>query len=269
MKPLLTYIEEARETIGKLPFTLDEFELYLHAADECEEESDEYLKVQNAIIDNYGERVWLGFRGWCEGTMYKSDTKDLYEILKNIPKNRLSHILGAGSFGSAIEMSNGYVCKLFHKNTPMTDQDIRFYKWCLSHDSKFFPKVKKLGKNFVIMEKLDVGTKKCQNFAKIIDDWNVNNPISKKYIDAKLPDAKNGPLFCTINVLKSPVKSIEENLVKAISEIEDKNYRWHAQWTYDACCELRDMGIIGGNIGDMKPANIGERKDGAIIWFDI
>ena len=153
----------------------------------------------------------------------------------------------------------------------MEDQDIKFYKWCMTHNSNFFPKVKKLGKNFVVMEKLEVGSKKCREFTKIVDDWNAKNPITKAFIAAGIPDAKNGPLFCTIHVLAYPAisKAWENKLVEVINGLEDENYKWHAKWVYNACCELREMGVINGNVGDIKPANVGERKDGTIIWFDI
>ena len=267
MKNLLAYIEEARETIGKLPFTLDDFEAFLVANDDADDESEAFQKVEQAVRDAYGEKVWRGFCGWCEGTHYQTDAKVMYDILSNMPKNRLEKILGAGSFGAAIELSNGAVCKIFHKNTPMEAHDRTFYEWCMKHSSNVFPKVYKLGKNYVVMEKLDVATEKCKVYSTIIDPWKAADRaiLKDKMATANIP-VKSGPLFAFIDWAKGDKKVA--NLPDFVKTLDGSALEV-ANWAMQCVTELKEMGIVNKNIGDMKPANLGERKDGSIIWFDL
>lgn len=267
MKPLLTYIEEARETVGKLPFTQEEFDAFLVAASDYDDDSEAYQKIEHAVCDMYGEKVWLGFRGWCEGTRYNSDSKDMYNILCNMPKNRIEKILGAGSFGAAVELSNGMVCKIYHKNTPMEQHERIFFEHCMKHTSDVFPKVYKLGTNYVVMEKLNVATKKCELYSAIIDPWKAADRaiLKDKMVAANIP-VKAGPLFTFIDWAKGDKKVA--NLPDFIRTL-DGDAREVADWAMRCVTELKEMGIVNKNVGDMKPANLGERKDGSIIWFDL
>lgn len=64
-----------------------------------------YIKevIEDAVTKAYGEKVWRGFVGWCEGIQYGSEAEDMYRILQNMPKNRISRVLGADSYGAAID----------------------------------------------------------------------------------------------------------------------------------------------------------------------
>ena len=57
MRNLITYIEEAHETIGKLPFTREQFKDFIAAVDDCDDESPAWTAVEKAVIDKYGEKV--------------------------------------------------------------------------------------------------------------------------------------------------------------------------------------------------------------------
>lgn len=246
MKPLIDYILEARERVGKLPFTREQFKEFIKAVDDFDDDSDAWKDVEAAVTSAYGEKAWMGFKGWCEGTQYGSDVDGMYDILCNLPKNRIEKILGAGSYGAAIELSNGLVCKLFHKNTPMEPTDRKFFEYCLKNKSNVFPDVKKLGSNFVVMEKLAIETPKCKLYDSYLG-------FKGKKIDGKTIEDYAKLIFKKKDVDRSIFD--EEQL-----EILD--------WAVEALTRLHDATGYD-SFSDLRLINIGERKDGSIIWFDI
>lgn len=249
MKSLLTYLEEARETVGKLPFTLDQFKKFLVALENFEDDTEAWQTVEKAVTNTYGEKVWRGFMGWCEGTQYKTEAEDMYRILQNMPKNRIERILGAGSYGAAVELSNGKVCKIFHKNRDMEKTDREFFEYCMTHKTNVFPTVHKLGKKFVIMDKLAMNTPKCKKYDQYLK---VNG---KKF---------NG---MDIEQIAKQVIEKDKKIDKVIAKLDDEA-KEVLDWSVDALTHLK-AAVGWDSFSDMRLANIGERKDGAIIWFDI
>lgn len=67
-----------------------------------------YIKEVNedAVIKAHGEKVWRGFVGWCEGIQYCSEAEDMYRILQNMPKNRISRVLGADSYDALTHLED-------------------------------------------------------------------------------------------------------------------------------------------------------------------
>lgn len=251
MKSLFESIMESRERMGTLPFTEEQFREFIAAVDDCDDDSPAWKYMEELITTTYGKKVWNGFKGWCEGTQYGSEISDMYRILCNIPKNRLERILGAGSYGAAIELSNGTVCKLFHKNTPMENVDRKFYEYCRTHDTSVFPKVYKLGKSYVIMEKLKMNTPKCKLWDKYLG-FNAKPIPGTKY---KLEDIAKMS-FDGDNEHAAAVRACGEDVLEILG------------WAVDVLYHLKEAtGFVG--FSDLKLANIGERPDGSIIWFDI
>lgn len=250
MKPLIAYIEEARETVGKLPFTRQQFRFFLKAVADYEDEDPVYVAIENAVTRQYGEKAWRGFLGWCEGSHYDSNPDDLYDILINLPKDRIARILGAGSYGAAVEMTNGKVCKLYHKNTPMEPQDRKFFAYCMKTKSNVFPVVYKFGENYVVMEKLKMNTPKC----KLYDEYfriGTKKVFGGKTIEdlAKQSIKKDKKVESTIAGLDAEAKEIFD-------------------WAVEALTRLKEA-VGWDSFSDIRLPNIGERGDGSIIWFDI
>lgn len=247
MKSLFDFISEARETVGKLPFSLDDFKQFLAAVADYDDESAIYKQFEEIVTSTYGKKVWNGFKGWCEGSQYNSEASDLYDILCKLPKNRLERILGAGSFGAAVELSNGMVCKVYHKNTPMEKTERKFFEYCAKHGTEKgcpFPRVIRLGSNFVVMEKLKTDTAKCKMYDKYLGfngedvDGKTVEQHAKDYIKNKVQPNLDGD-----------AKECFEWAVSALTHLK-KAVGWDA-------------------FSDMRLANIGERADGTIVWFDI
>lgn len=249
MKTLLTYLEEARETIGKLPFTREQFKAFLTALEDFDDESEAWQTVEKAVSDAYGEKVWRGFMGWCEGTQYGSDADGMYDILSNMPKNRLERVLGAGSYGAAVELSNGKVCKIFHKNRDMEPTDRDFFEYCMSHKTDVFPTIHKLGKKFVIMDKLKMDTPKCKMYNEYLK-------VNGKKFDGM-----------TIERIAKQVIKKDKKIDKVVAKL-DAEAKEVLDWSVDALTHL-EKAVGWDSFSDMRLANIGERSDGVIIWFDI
>lgn len=251
MKTLFESILEARELIGTLPFTRQQFKDFIAAVDDCDDDSEAWQAVERAVKDSYGQKTWNGFKGWCEGTQYGSDPDEMYDILCKMPKNRLDKILGAGSYGAAIELADGRVCKLFHKNTPMEKADRKFYEYCMKHDTSVFPKIYKLGGSFVIMEKLKMNTPKCKLWDKYLGFNAKPIPGTKYTLDEIAKQSIKGNTEPA-----AAVRELGEDVLEILG------------WAVDALTHLKEA-VGWDSFSDMKLANIGERADGSIIWFDI
>jgi len=250
MKPLAQYIEEARMKVGELPFTRDEFTEFLIAVEDYDEDADIYKEVQHRVESKYGHKAWRGFLGWCEGTQNNSDSDWMYDILSNMPADRISKVLGAGSYGAAVELSNGLVCKIFHKNTPMEPQDRKFFEYCMKHKTDCFPTIKKLGTNFVVMDKLKMETSKCKMYDEYLG-------FSAKKVINKL----------TVHDIAKMVIHHDKNAGDLVAQL-NKDAKECLDWAVDALTHLKKA-VGWDSFSDLRLPNIGERSDGAIIWFDI
>ena len=245
MISLYQYIVENR--VETLPFSREEFKRY---CPNSWDDSDEFVKeIDDRIKDKYGKNVWKTFNGWVEGSWYDSDLDVLYDILCNVPLKRLDKMLGAGSNGIIIDCGDRII-KWFHKNTPLKGEDKKFYEWCLNHPrSKVFPVIYKIGENFVVMEKLKIGTPRCKFYDEYLG------------FDGKKID---------INGDKHPLDYwIYKNDPK-VEKILKKDFKvWEVyNWGKKALKYLEEATGFD-KFSDLRLANIGERKNGEIVWFDI
>ena len=245
MKSLINILEE-RMRVGSLPFTREEFKKY--APDSWDDDIEFIKEIDKRIEKQYGKAVLNTFRGWVEGSWYDSDLDILYDVLQNVPLNRLNKMLGAGSNGIVIE-ANDKIIKWFHKNTPMTSEDRKFYEYCMSRPTKVFPIVYKLGKNFVVMEKLRTGTPKCKLYDSYLG------------FDGKKIDV-NGKQITLDKIIYNPTSD-------ALNVLKKDKEAWKIfQWGSEAIKHL-EKAVGFTEFSDLRLANIGERKNGEIVWFDI
>lgn len=248
-KSLSDFLLEARETIDKLPITKQQFQDFIKAVDDFDDGSDAWKSVEEIVTKTCGEKVWRGFLSWCEGTQYGSNPDDMYMILQNLPKDRLQKVLGAGSYGAAVEMTNGMVCKLYHKNREMERVDRDFFEYCMKNKTNVFPVVYRLGVNYVVMEKLKMDTPKCKLYDKYLG-----------FNSQKI----NG---MTIEQIAKQVIKKDKKVDKVVAGL-DKEQKEILDWAVDALTRLEDA-VGFDSFSDLRLANIGERGDGSIIWFDI
>lgn len=247
MKSLKEILE--RELIGTLPFSFKQFEDFIaNLAGPWDEKLPSWTDIENSITTTYGEKAWRTFQGWCEGTFYNTEPEKMYAFLQKLPKDRLERFLGAGSDGAAIGYKDK-VIKWFHKNRTRynneweLNNDKKFFLWCKSHKSSYFPIVYRVADKYVVMERVEAGTKKCFEYCKVLDTMWYDEAGDKTPV-YKL--AAQGCLPADVDIKPEWLEA----------------YNWYAGL-------IDEADEAGFEPADCRPNNLGERKDGSIVWFDI
>ena len=256
MKQLKEYLLEARATIGSLPFSYELFEKFITDAilNEMLDDSPYWEEMKEIISDKYGADVWRWFKDWI--TAYslvenEMTMEQLYKYISKTPLDRLKKVMGAGGYGVVFDLGNDKVIKFKYKNSGwgMERSEIydKFYNYCLNRKSKILPYVYKYTKNYILMEKLKPNTPKCEKYYDVIENKTFN---------------VNGTKM-------SMAKIIVNNIDYKFTGFDKEVYEWMLELKKEM--ESYKGGKISGNYwyGDMKPANLGERKNGDIIYFDV
>lgn len=272
MKSIVELIHESREVLGELPFTEDEF---IKLLKELDKEKDK--KFIEDIFDRIELKWGLGarnfFNGWLRRECFTDDPKDLYKTIQQIPKDRLDRTLGSGSSGFALEIDKDKVIKWFYVGETL-DVDIDeiqnnkvFYTYCLRHKSKVFPQVYKVTDQYVVMERLRTGTKKCKEYFKV-----GNEDLDKKY-GIKADDTtrlnwvnlQSIANYLTGNVFYGDPEFSNLDVDSFYNQLDPREKK-----VFDWFIKVGEESVKGNLIvGDFKTSNLGERKNGDIIWFDI
>lgn len=247
MKTLYKYILESRKRLNELSFDIDLFTHFMEDAiiDMNYDDSKYWGLMKDNIIKNYGNKVWRWFYGWCESYLEiqnRTSIEEFYNSIKNTPLDRINRVIGAGSNGIVLTF-NDRVIKIFYEDK-IKSIDEPFIKYCYNRDSKVFPKVYKIGKNWCVMERLKTHTDKCILYMDIIDNCKIDG------FDFISSIAKG-------KHIKSPSKLSEEQL---------EVYEW--------CISVKkEMENINSKYisypGDLVLNNIGERDNGDIVFFDV
>lgn len=241
MKSLYKYIEEAIERVGTLPFTLEEFDELCECVCEGDyDEGDIWKVLWPIVIEKYGEDIWWCLIGYIEGSYNGKNAHKLYSDLKRMPIPRLKRLLGAGSYGAALNIGDDKVLKWFHTRINKTDK--KFYAWCMKNEHPYFPRVYKVTPKYVIMEKLETNTDKCKEYGSFIE---------KRTLDEAMWE-----------VIKKFVKGKEKQpkLTAKEKEIWD--------WQVEVCKVISKLNI--DYPADMFPRNLGIRPStGDVVWFDV
>ena len=245
MKSLYDYILESRPSVGELAFDYDLFEKFMQESiiDAAYEDS-EYWEPMKNIVDQQYKGIWNWFYSWCESYLYMKNVKliDFYNSMKQIPLDRFKRVLGAGSAGIVMDCGDN-VIKVFYGDE-IKSQDKIFLEYCKKHKSKVFPQVRKIGKNWCIMEKLKVRTPKCVEYINIIEKFKPNG-------FSFITDIAHG------------------KILKDTSELTDIQLEVY-NWCLTVKKEMEDMKSTKiGYPGDMVLRNFGERDNGEIVFFDI
>lgn len=250
MESLYNYILEARERVGSLPFSVQEFENFMQDAiiDANYDDSQYWDILKDKFCEKYPEKLWRVFTSICEKYLELKDTtiEEFYNSFANIPIDRINNVLGAGSNGVVLKIGVDKVLKLFYGDD-IKKCDEPFIKWCYSNESNVFPKVYKIGKNWCTMELLSMHTGKCQLYINTLDKSNINGKSLFRIL------ADNKYQFDKIDT-------------STFTDIQLEVFNWCKQVSK----EMEDMNSRYIKFpGDLVINNIGERKDGKIIFFDV
>lgn len=250
MKSLYIYLSEARNVIGILPFSLDEFEEFITKAiiDNEYNNAKIWEVIEKKFKTKFSNKLWSIFINLCEQYLELQNVSiaEFYKGFENIPITRIENVLGTGNNGVALKIGHNKVLKLFYGDH-IKSCDEPFIKYCSRVNSSVFPKVYKIGKNWYTMELLKTHTSKCKLYMDTLDKSNING---KSLFDILTDNQYD---FDKINTIK-------------FTDIQKEVFNW--------CCQIaREMKEINSSYisfpGDLVLNNIGERDNGEIIFFDI
>lgn len=210
--------------------------------------SEEAMNVYNDLVDalrpkirNYKDGIKALYK-FCDDFIMKLDECGVYNItdeiiqlmldrISKMPANKLENLLGVGEEGIVVELHDKVVKCFFGDKVP--SDKINFYKACKTGKYDVLPKVIRIGKGYVIMEKLKMYTPKCDEYQYIIDKvyWDV---YDGKY---KLEDYTEQ---------EQEVILWMEEVRKMLSETTEFN-----------------------GFGDLDEKNFGENQVGKIVYFDV
>lgn len=157
--------------------------------------------------------------------------ESIYSVLSNMPASKIENMIGLGEEAIVVDRGDRVIKCFFDNKIPKSKE--RFYKVCKEKKYNIFPYIERIGNGYVIMEKLNMYTPKCDKYQYIIDKvyWDVadDNYDTDKYTEDEL-------------------------------EV--------IQWMKDVRTALKDVTNFN-DFGDLDEKNFGEREDGTIVYFDI
>ncbi len=263
MKTLLDYIFEAREYFNpNIPFEVIDnvFKIYF-APDDAEpddHEVDIYNELKQWLPKNINSSILLGILmvyWYSENGMKNHYSKDGVErfvkFITSQPISRVEKIIGAGSEGLVIQIGNGKVMKILFDTDFMSSnkRTLETMKRMIGKHFETLPDIYKVTGNYVIREDVKPATAKCREYFRIattkysgLED--VGGTMERGFARGKIYD---------VNIAVPKTKEIQEV----------------RKWLLKLRNELYTIGMeIKNNYGDFKPANLGETKDGRVVYFD-
>ena len=261
MKTLFDIINESREYFH-LDIPLEDmksvFKIFAIEDDEPEEHIDEvYKKMKKWIPDNISPdtlmSVLMAYFYSPKGMNGKYSDKGVemfMEFINNQPLERVEKVLGAGGEGMVISIGGGKVMKIMF-DADINGRNKRMLDISRNMVGKTFetlPNVYKVTKNIIIRDDVMPATKKC------IEYYNISK---SQYAD------------CPFTLEQLIMK---DNLSKAF-EVTGRKLKLKpvVKWLYKLRKELMSIGMLTDKsitLGDFKPANLGETKDGRVVYYD-
>ena len=254
MKSLINYIYES--AIGNLGITYDDFIGYINNQDPYANGADRQYKdrIQAILKKRFGKNHYSILRIIDEVIdafildLNKMDVEPdevlfrlLYDKICNTPTTKIDKYKGAGAEAVVFDLGNKII-KCFYKGHIPADK-LAFYKFCELGKYEVFPKVLRIGKGYVVLEKLNVGTKKCQEITSTL--W---KDIKGKMFYYRIQD---NDLDVKLTPKQKAIVSWMEQIRLALADLRNEDPS-----------TLRDF-------GDLHNQNLGEREDGTIVYFDI
>lgn len=170
---------------------------------------------------------------------YWEAIKYSYNKLQKLPKRYITNSISNGAYGIVFEYPGNRIEKISFLG--FTPNEYKFYNYIKGHPVSIFPKIYDLEEDQVIMEKLNTATPKISECGEYI----------KKYIIKE--DTNKGFKYRYPN-WELMEKDLGKNhwFYKFIEDIERELYK-----------------IFGfKTVGDLLVDNIGERRNGDLVYFD-
>lgn len=255
MKTLLDYILEAREYFNPEVELEDVMLLFTSMAKD--DEFDETLlsmMCPAGIDENTLDAILTAYffsKSGMGGKVTKEGCQKFLDMVKKQPLERIKRILGAGGEGMVYNLGDNKVLKMMFDVDFLGDRD-KYIATCKSMIGKHFetlPDIYKVTGDYVIREDVKPATAKCKEYYKIATTRypgleEIGGTMEKGFARGKIYD---------VNMAVPKTKDVQEV----------------RKWLLALRRDLKAIGInIEVNYGDFKPANLGETKDGRIVYFD-
>jgi len=259
MRTLFEYIQEAREYFNP-DISLDDVkEIFQCIADDLffDDLSPEivgkisvYSKEPKMIFDIMS--VYYYSKSGMAGKLTDAGCSKFMDMIRKQPMSRIQRILGVGGEGMVYDLGNGRVMKLLFDTDWMGDnaRTLEMTRNMIGKKFTTLPNIFKVTKNFIIREGCTPNTSRIRKFYDIATE--------KRFHDGN------------VSFENLVVGGHQEKALALASTKEEKEV---VEWLIKCCEELRSVGYNPGEdgvnaIGDFRTANLGETKDGRIIYFD-
>lgn len=260
MRTLFEYILEAREYFNpNIPFDRIDFVFKTYfAPDDAEPEEHEfdiYNELNEWLPKNIDHGTLLGIlmAYWYSenGMKYhysKEGVEKFIKLITSQPLSRVEKILGAGGEGMVVQIGDGKVMKILFDTDFLSSNKfvLNTMRKMIGHKYETLPNIYKVTKNIIVRDEVTPNTHKCQEYYKIAKTKFGDGPYTLERLIAQGDFAK------ALEVTGGKEKPVIE-------------------WLQVLKQELQSLGIISEkstNLGDFKPANLGETKDGKVVYFD-
>lgn len=255
MKTLIDYILEAREYFNPEIDIDDVMLLFTGMAED--DEFDETLLgaycpagMDESTLDAILTAYFYSKSG-MGGKVTKEGCQKFLDMIKKQPVDRIKRILGAGGEGMVYNLGDNKVLKVMFDTDFMGDKSryIKTYKSMVGKHFETLPDIYKVTDDYIIREEVRPDTTKCRNYYRIattkypgLED--VGGTMERGFARGNTYD---------VNVAVPKTKEVQEV----------------RKWLLSLRKDLSSIGInIRMNYGDFKSANLGETKDGRVVYFD-
>ena len=252
MKTLFEYISESREYLNP-EFGIEEVRVLFTGMADDDEFDEELLaglcppgmstNTLGAILSAY-----FYSKSGMGGKVTDETCQKFLDMIRKQPVDRIKRILGAGGEGMVYDIGNNRVIKvIFDTNfVGNRDETINQFRRMKGKHFTTLPEVYKVTDNYIIREAIDVYTKKVKDFYTLCCSHVGKGLLSLECMVAQHREAE-----------------------ALQNESISKEQKQTIEWLVTCREELKSIGYkVSGNFGDFRLANIGETKDGKIVYFD-
>lgn len=266
MKDIKEYIVDEmllKDKFKMIPYEL--FERYMQNSiiegldDDCEE----YYEVLQVFVDNFGTSkesltYFRSFVAWTQQFPLMNVTiEEFYRMFGNLKWDNMKRLVGVGSYGAVFGKDDDKVIKFFFNG--MTEQDKEFFSVCKEHpELKMFPTVYAFGKNWAVMEKLDVNSPKVNKY----NEYLFRLKSAKKHLF-------DGKVLSDYISNYAEGKEIPEGFFYEMKRDKTAVEIWKWIESIDKACKKYFSKKLQMNWLDWHPGNFGQRKNGEMVFFDV
>ena len=199
-----------------------------------------FIKIGKGVLSMWGRDHGVNIFTIPEGSKtWEKGIDFTWKKISELPRGYFTDALGAGSFGVVLPKGLGRVEKINYQS--LLPEEIKFYQALLKDPLPVFPRIYSLGKDRVVMERIETDTPRVK--------------VLRGYISKYIERVTTGLL------------PIPQPKWKAILHDLGSDH-WFTRFLRDIETGLEK--IFGRKtVGDLSPGNVGERtKTGELVYFD-